>query len=139
MASDIEERMIGARNEMLATVWLLNQGYQVFRNVAAHGPIDIIGLKDGNFEYFDVKMAYAHKHKHAATRPRLKPEQKQLNVKILRVYADGICDIDHNPPSIGDPTRVVLFGVRNCSRCGMEFTATHHRQTRCKKDCGVAP
>jgi Holliday junction resolvase-like predicted endonuclease len=138
MSDEIEERMIGARNEMLATVWLLNQGYQVFRNVSAHGPIDIIGLKNGKFEHFDVKMAYTHKSRQAASRPRIKQEQKELNVKILRVYDNGICDIDENPPLIGDPARIALFGSRNCTRCGEAFEATHHRQTRCAKDCGAA-
>jgi hypothetical protein len=33
---------VGARSELIACEWLLAQGYEVFRNVSAHGPIDII-------------------------------------------------------------------------------------------------
>jgi Holliday junction resolvase-like predicted endonuclease len=33
---------VGAASELEAASWLLGQGYQVFRNVSAHGPADLV-------------------------------------------------------------------------------------------------
>ena len=46
---------MGARSELIACVWLLNRGYEVFRNVSAHGPIDVIAVRGDVVLRFDVK------------------------------------------------------------------------------------
>ncbi|HEY5411108.1 MAG TPA: hypothetical protein VIJ94_10325 [Caulobacteraceae bacterium] len=46
----------GAVSELLATAWLLDRGYEVFRNVSQHGPADLVGWRPGEPpELFDVK------------------------------------------------------------------------------------
>ena len=47
----------GAVAELKATAWLLQQGYEVFRNVSPYGPYDIIAIKDDIIEKIDVKTA----------------------------------------------------------------------------------
>lgn len=34
----------GARSELRAAAWLLTRGYEVFRNVSQHGPVDLVAL-----------------------------------------------------------------------------------------------
>ena len=45
----------GARNELAAVVWLLESGYEVFRNVSQHGLIDVLAIKDGETLLLDIK------------------------------------------------------------------------------------
>jgi len=49
----------GALAELKATVWLLKQGYEVFRNVSQHGEVDLIALDPETKEILliDVKTA----------------------------------------------------------------------------------
>ncbi len=35
----------GAIGELIATIWLLKQGYEVYRNVSASGKFDLIAIK----------------------------------------------------------------------------------------------
>ncbi len=56
----IEHKHKGACNELIATIWLLKQGYDVFRNVSQHGAIDIIAIRDGKVLYIDVTVAYRY-------------------------------------------------------------------------------
>jgi hypothetical protein len=76
----------GAYSEIVACAWLMKNGYEVFRAVSPHGPIDLIAIKGGVCEYFDVKSA-------AKGFPARTLEQQQLGVKILRVRPDGSCEI----------------------------------------------
>lgn len=52
----------GAHAELRASAWLLSQGYEVFRNVSQHGPVDIIALnpKTLAFILIDVKTRYKY-------------------------------------------------------------------------------
>lgn len=47
----------GSALELIACAWLLKTGYQVFRNVAPQGPIDIVATKGGSVLKIDVKKA----------------------------------------------------------------------------------
>lgn len=49
----------GANSELIASVYLLNEGYEVFRNVSAHGPADLVAWNPETNEtlYIDVKTA----------------------------------------------------------------------------------
>lgn len=49
----------GAKAELLVCAWLLQQGYEVFRNVSQHGLADISVYHPGTKEQFliDVKTA----------------------------------------------------------------------------------
>ena len=41
--------------ELIAVTWLLEQGYEVFRNVGCTGKIDLVAVKDGEIRLIDVK------------------------------------------------------------------------------------
>lgn len=45
----------GDISELKACVWLLEQGYEVYRNVSCVGPADLTVLKDGELWLVDVK------------------------------------------------------------------------------------
>jgi hypothetical protein len=130
MIDYIARGMRGARNEMIATVWLMGHGYQVFRNVSAHGPIDLIGLKNGIFEYFDVKKNIKTSEGET-TRIRVKVDQARLGVKILSVFPDGRCEIDSTPMVKGKESV-------SCERCNNSFVAVKTRQKFCSKECSSA-
>lgn len=50
----------GAFSEHKAICWLLEQGYEVFRNVSQHGAVDLIARDTDTGEYLpiDVKTGY---------------------------------------------------------------------------------
>jgi Holliday junction resolvase len=70
-----------------ASLWLLKQGYEVFRNVSAHGLVDIVAMKDGVVRKFDVK----------ALSGGLTVAQVAINVELLRVSTDGVCNVVSRP------------------------------------------
>lgn len=45
----------GAAAELEVSAQLLRDGFDVFRNVAPNGPVDIVALKDGVVYLYDVK------------------------------------------------------------------------------------
>jgi Holliday junction resolvase-like predicted endonuclease len=47
----------GDLSELKACVWLLEQGYEVFRNVSCVGPADLTVFKDGELIMIDVKSS----------------------------------------------------------------------------------
>jgi hypothetical protein len=81
--TEIKAKHIGARSELTAAAWLLDRGYDVFRNVSAHGVIDLIGIKNGKVHFFDAKSA--------GNSGGINPEAKQLGVK--RIIVNGVCEI----------------------------------------------
>lgn len=53
--------VVGAIGELKASVWLLEQGYEVYRAVSPHSSSDLVVVKDG--EMFAVEVRTAHRHK----------------------------------------------------------------------------
>jgi hypothetical protein len=47
----------GAHSELIACAWLLDQGYDVYRNVSPVGMVDIIAIKGDEHLKIDVKTA----------------------------------------------------------------------------------
>ena len=45
----------GAYSELSAASYFLARGYEVFRNVAASGPVDIVIMRDGKYTPIDIK------------------------------------------------------------------------------------
>lgn len=76
----IHRKHKGARNELAAACWLLEQGYEVFRNVSAHGSVDIIATRNGEIHFFDVT---------GAPNRRGTKEQVSKGVKFLVRTDDG--------------------------------------------------
>lgn len=76
----------GAHSELIASAWLIEQGYEVFRNVSQHGYIDIIAIKDGIVYKFDVKTAFKKD-----LNLSLKSYHIENGINFLFVYRDGTC------------------------------------------------
>ena len=122
---NLTQGRLGAHNELIAATWLLRQGYEVFRNVAPVGPVDIVGIKDGKIELFDVKTAYRSGDR--IIRAKFSPEQKALGVKCIGVLADGGCVIN---------TEELTGG--SCEECGKVFVQGKRWEKRrfCSTVCG---
>lgn len=56
----METKHKGAHSELAACVWLLEQGFEVFRNVSQHGTTDMVAIKYDCIIRVDVKTAQAH-------------------------------------------------------------------------------
>lgn len=58
---NIDKKHKGTLAELVVSSWLLEQGYEVFRNVSPHGPIDIIARHPitGLLDLIDVKTKNA--------------------------------------------------------------------------------
>ena len=79
----------GDISEHRAVVWLLKQGYEVFRNECCSGPIDIItyNIETQEILKIDVKTACIYIMEDGTRTIRSAKQtdiQKELNVKILR-------------------------------------------------------
>lgn len=126
------EKHKGARSELLASVWLLEQGYEVFRNVSAFGDVDIVGIKDGKIELFDVKTATKNPEGRIL-RNKFSQKQKELGVKCICVFTDGSCEFDEHESFRGDVVS------RECECCGNTFIVGRwfSRQKFCSSPCGT--
>lgn len=114
---------LGSYNELTAVLWLMKQGYEVFRNVSAHGLIDIVAYRDGQLTKFDVKSARLERQPVSLTQ-----EQIDAGVIGLKVYHDGRCEIGE---TLGKQEPV------SCKGCGALFQrrTCNERQVFCSKQC----
>ena len=76
---------IGDIAEHYAITWLWDNGYEVFLNPGASGPIDLIAYKDGECILVDVKTLQKDKRRRSAYSPNStrSPLQKQIGVVFL--------------------------------------------------------
>ena len=118
----LDRKHIGAHSELIASSWLLKQGYEVFRNVSQHGVVDIIAMKDGKTMLLDVKSASPN-----AMPKSITEEQDRLGVKILTVYQDDSCEILELIARKTQP--------RACLRCGKTYDPRRSEQQYCSKLC----
>jgi hypothetical protein len=112
----IDKKHKGARNELAAVCWLLDQGYEVFRNVSQHGPVDLIATRNGEIHFFDVK---------STPRDLASANQIALGIKILAPVGDGFLIIN---PSLRDDNFV------ECKFCGGSFNSVGSQRKK-KKFC----
>ena len=115
----------GARNELAATVWLLDQGYEVFRNISQHGAVDIIATRNGEIVFIDVKAR--HPSSTGAVGARATEEQYERGVKFLYINAAT------GEISLGDP--LPPFVTAPCDLCGNLFTQKRSEQRYCSRNC----
>ena len=88
----------GAWAEHVAILWLLANGYDVYKNVCSHGPIDMIATKGDEVLRLDVKTQADA----VRTPMALTDEQIALGIQLLSVTKDGLVKIhDPVPPSRG--------------------------------------
>lgn len=127
------KKHVGARNEMVACTWLLNQGYEVFRNVSPVGEIDVIAKRGDELLLLDVKGIHLNVDGYAsATSNRLTPEQVAAGVKRLNVFSDGTCELIDNVVAIGVPLH-----ERPCKRCQKMFAPLRETARYCSNVCSV--
>jgi Holliday junction resolvase len=81
----------GAIGELTATVWLLAQGYEVFRNVAADGPVDLIATKGGELIKIDVKKAVLSQGKDYPYKEHFVANLHAKGIRLLLVGSNGVC------------------------------------------------
>lgn len=68
----------GAASELEASAWLIRKGFDVYRNVSATGPVDLVAIdSDGSVTLYDIKSS--------PTSPT--PAQAAIGVKTL--FPDG--------------------------------------------------
>lgn len=53
----MEINKLGDYHELQACAWLMEQGYEVFRNVSSTGPIDIVAIKGSEVRRSNVRTA----------------------------------------------------------------------------------
>lgn len=113
----------GAYNEIVATAWLLKNGYSVFRNISPNGPVDLVAIKNSEVTLIDVKAANAYKGKLLPA--YLSRDQEALGIKVLIVYPDGNCKFGNMRPVLVE---------RTCAHCTVLFTPKRSGQF-CTKLC----
>tara|TARA_R100000278_G_scaffold9640_1_gene11531 strand:+ start:612 stop:944 length:333 start_codon:yes stop_codon:yes gene_type:complete len=81
----LDATKVGDLLELQAVCWLLKQGYEVFRNDCACGPVDIIALNKETNEILkiDVKTTHLCDDQKRIRIPKLRELQVKLGVKIL--------------------------------------------------------
>lgn len=86
----------GCHSELLAVLWLLEQGWEVFRNVSQHGPADLTVWNPTTAEIrlVDVKTVHTKRYKKKTggetTTHFVTVRKSQCpQVTLLFVYSDG--------------------------------------------------
>lgn len=122
---NLRQSRLGAYNELIAASWLMALGYEVFRNVAPVGPVDIVGIKDGSVELFDVKGAYKTEDGRNIY-PKLSDKQAAMGVRCICVFDDGQCEVD-----------APVSGGGKCEECGEGFVQGKRwgRKRFCSSKC----
>lgn len=113
----------GAFSELIACTWLLERGYEVFRNISQHGIADLVVFRDGKILKIDVKTATRE-----GSRPSLNAAQAKENVAALYVFPDGTCEIEYSPRIKGNETA-------KCIICANIFTKKKFVQVCCSNTC----
>lgn len=71
---------MGDLAEMYAITWLWDEGFEVFHNTGCTGPVDVIGIKNGEVYLFDVKANSSQVKNNTKGRTDL---QKELGVQYI--------------------------------------------------------
>ena len=98
----MESKHKGACSEMAACSFLLREGYEVYRNVSAHGMIDIIAIRGKETLYVDVKSAKVGELLGGPIYSRITKQQRDNGVILIVVYDNGECFVDSNPRVAGE-------------------------------------
>jgi hypothetical protein len=85
----------GAWAELIACAWLMEQGFEVFRNVCPTGWVDVVAWKAGEWHFIDVKSVRFNPASCGIKKPSLRDAQVHAGVKTLFVTEDGICSFNY--------------------------------------------
>jgi hypothetical protein len=121
---------IGAVSELLASAFLLKQGYEVFRNVAPDGCADIVAFNKERLRKIDVKTTRLNNEGKIQLIPKAQDVGKQNGVEILYVLSEKEIyfaeDIDDNYNNTNQ---------KKCPNCLNDFIAKSRKNRFCKKIC----
>jgi hypothetical protein len=81
----------GAHSELTACLWLLEQGYEVFRNISQHGIADVVAFRGDEILKIDVKTLGPPS---VRGRPLQGPDQDGVAFVYVR---NGDCELDLTP------------------------------------------
>ena len=84
----METKHKGAHSELAASVWLLEQGFEVFRNVSPHGNTDLVAIKYDCILRIDVKTAQSNTLKNG-TVVHYCSHKPAKGVRILAALSNG--------------------------------------------------
>lgn len=97
----IPQKHRGSWSEIVASAWLLEQGYEVFKNVSSHGPIDLVAIRGVQTVYIDVKtvtlemlVSRGNVGTARSAGGRLSADQTQAGITPLYVSPDGFCSFN---------------------------------------------
>jgi Holliday junction resolvase-like predicted endonuclease len=82
----------GAHSELTACLWLLEQGYEVFRNISQHGIADVVAFRGNEILKIDVKTLGP------MGQGRQRPDE---DVAVIYVR-DGNCKLDLRKKGTGN-------------------------------------
>ena len=116
----MDKKHKGAWAELVACGWLLNQGYEVYRNVSPCGLCDVLATRSGEYFKFDVKIVKE------TVVAQLSRAQTESGVLLLGVYPDGRCVVNPTRPD---------YGIGTCKECGATFKKTQHKNCFCQRSC----
>lgn len=82
----------GAYSEHRAVAWLLERGEEVFRNVSAHGEVDIItrNPETGELKCYDVTTGTYYKKKNNETSVQFIKNKSKEGLDVIVVLPDRI-------------------------------------------------
>jgi Holliday junction resolvase-like predicted endonuclease len=118
----LQQKHKGAHSELRAVLWLLERGYDVYRNVSQCGIGDLVAARGDEIMIIDVKSALIMTGGRYA-RSDISREQAARGIKCLNVYTDGHIDLDMNPPTTLE--RIPCVG------CGKSFFPTSKANKFC--------
>lgn len=116
----------GARNEMIACAYMLELGYEVFRNISQHGIVDLVAMKNDEVLLLDVKAS--HSTRDRAPSRRANDEQRRRGIVWLNVFEDGRCAISKPAPELAQ---------KQCLQCEQSFNPTKEKQRFCCRGCAT--
>jgi len=85
----VQRKHRGSRSELQGCLYLMNQGYDVFRAVSAHGPVDLVAIRGSETLRIDVKTVLGRRRSPPAGG----------NISYLLVTPDGCELIRPLPPA----------------------------------------
>lgn len=85
----MERNRKGDIAEYKAAIWLMEQGYEVFRNMGYTGPVDLIAKIDNEYLNIDVKTLQRKNNDYIFRHSKL-DEQIVQGIRTLWVFEDQI-------------------------------------------------
>lgn len=133
---NIHKKHKGSLSEHIACIWLLKQGYEVFRNISQAGIADILAFKDDEIIKIDVKTAMVNQKSGTVYCSGPSEDQKKQGVRLLMVAitpnGEEVIGWQEN---LKTSRSELAKEQRFCEVCETPFTPTVHHQKYCSQNC----